>query len=130
LNHGLQLVAEAYGIDLATPFEKFPDKIQKHPALRRTGRGGKDGFLGILGHLKQNLEASTSDNYREYLLDYMSATECPVCHGNRLRPESLAVKVNGMSIADFTALPVSRAWRPRENQARWTRRDDCRPHRA
>src|SRR4029077_1213716 len=69
----------------------------------------KTGFLGILGHLKQNLEASTSDNYREYLLDYMSATECPVCHGNRLRPESLAVKVNGMSISDFTALPVSRA---------------------
>jgi len=109
LNHGLQLVAEAYGIDLATPFEKFPDKIQNILLYGEPGRGGKTGFLGILGHLKQNLEASTSDNYREYLLDYMSATECPVCHGNRLRPESLAVKVNGMSIADFTALPVSRA---------------------
>src|SRR5207253_6689620 len=55
------------------------------------------------------LEESTSDTYREYLLDHMSATECPACHGKRLRPESLAVKVNGMSIADFTALPVSRA---------------------
>ena len=42
-------------------------------------------------------------------MDYMSATTCPACHGKRLRPESLAVKVNGMSIADFTALPVSRA---------------------
>src|SRR5258705_3946755 len=109
LNHGLQLVAEAYGIDLVTPFEKFPDKIQNILLYGEPGRGGKTGFLGILGHLKQNLEASTSDNYREYLLDYMSATECPVCHGNRLRPESLAVKVNGMSIADFTVLPVSRA---------------------
>ena len=109
LNHGLQLVAEAYGFDLATPFEKFPDKIQNILLYGEPGRGGKTGFLGILGHLKQNLEASTSDNYREYLLDYMSATECPVCHGNRLRPESLAVKVNGMSIADLTALPVSRA---------------------
>jgi len=39
----------------------------------------------------------------------MSATPCPVCHGRRLRPESLAVKVNGMSIADFTALPIARA---------------------
>src|SRR5437588_2453543 len=39
----------------------------------------------------------------------MSATECPTCHCNRLRPGSLAVKLNGMSIADFTALPVSRA---------------------
>jgi excinuclease ABC subunit A len=59
--------------------------------------------------LKQNLEESTSDNYREYLLDYMSATECPACKGKRLRPESLAVRVNSLSIADFTALPVSRA---------------------
>jgi len=109
LTHGLQLVAEAYGIDLATPFEKFPEKIQNILLYGEPGRGGKTGFLGILGHLKQNLDASSSDNYREYLLDYMSATECQVCHGNRLRPESLAVKVNGMSISDFTALPVSRA---------------------
>src|SRR3981189_3607994 len=109
LIHGLQLVAEAYGVDLATPFEKFPDKIQNILLYGEPARGGKTGFLGIIGHLKQNLEASSSDNYREYLLDYMSATECAVCHGNRLRPESLAVKVNGMSISDFTALPVSRA---------------------
>jgi excinuclease ABC subunit A len=109
LTHGLQLVAEAYGIDLATPFEKFPDKIQNLLLYGEPARGGKTGFLGVLGHLKQNLEASSSDTYREYLLDYMSATECLVCHGKRLRPESLAVKVNGMSIADFTALPVSRS---------------------
>ena len=109
LIHGLHLVAEAYAIDLATPFEKFPDKIQSLLLYGEPARGGKTGFLGTIGHLKQNLESSTSDNYREYLLDYMSATECPVCRGKRLRPESLAVKVNGMSIADFTALPVSRA---------------------
>jgi excinuclease ABC subunit A len=109
LTHGLQLVAEAYRIDLATPFEKFPDKVQNILLYGEPARGGKTGFLGVLGHLKQNLEASSSDTYREYLLDYMSATECQVCHGNRLRPESLAVKVNGMSIADFTALPVSRS---------------------
>jgi len=109
LIHGLRLVAESYGIDLATPFERFPDKIQSLLLYGEPERGGKTGFLGILGHLKQNLETSTSDVYREYLLDFMSATECPVCHGRRLRPESLAVKVNGMSIADFTALPVSRS---------------------
>ena len=109
LIHGLQLLASAYGFDLSTPFEKFPDKIQSLLLYGEPERGGKTGFFGILGHLKQNLESSTSDTYREYLLDFMSATECPVCHGKRLRPESLAVKVNGMSIADFTELPVSRA---------------------
>jgi len=39
----------------------------------------------------------------------MSATQCAVCHGKRLRPESLAVKLGGLSIADFTALSLSSA---------------------
>src|SRR6202034_4876083 len=64
---------------------------------------------GIFGCLTQNLEESTSEGYREWLMDPMSATECPACQGKRLRPESLAVKVNSMSIADFTALPISKA---------------------
>ena len=118
LIRSIQLVVQAYGFDLATPFEKFPDKIQnlllygepQRGSQREGQREGKTGFLGILGHLKQNLESSTSDTYREYLLDFMSATECSVCHGKRLRPESLAVKVNGMSIADFTSLPIARAF--------------------
>ncbi|MFI5113670.1 MAG: excinuclease ABC subunit UvrA [Terriglobales bacterium] len=109
LTHSLQLVAQAYGLDLATPFEKFPEKLQSLLLYGEPVRGGKTGFLGVLGHLKQTLEASTSDNYRDYLLDFMSATECSVCRGRRLRPESLAVKVNGISVADFTTLPVSRA---------------------
>jgi excinuclease ABC subunit A len=109
LEHMLEITAAAYGFDLSAPFEKLPDKMQSLLLYGEAERKGKTGFLGILGYLKQNLEESTSDTYREYLLDHMSATECPVCHGKRLRPESLAVKVNGMSIADFTALPVSRA---------------------
>jgi len=108
LQHMLQMTAAAHGFALSTPFDKFPEKIQNLLLYGENGRG-KTGFLGILGYLKQMLEESTSDNYREYLLDFMSATECPTCHGRRLRPESLAVKVNGISIADFTAMPVSRA---------------------
>jgi excinuclease ABC subunit A len=109
LQYMLQIAAAAHGIDLAMPFEKFPERIQSLLLYGEAGKGGKTGFKGILGYLKQNLEESASDNYREWLLDFMSATECPTCQGKRLRPESLAVKVNGMSIADFTALPVARS---------------------
>src|SRR5205814_6589585 len=108
LIHQLQIVSAAYGIDLSTPFEKLPEKMQDF-LLNGEPRGGRTGFHGIFGYLKQNLEESTSEGYRDWLMDHMSATECPACHGKRLRPESLAVKVNGMSIADFTAMPVSRA---------------------
>ena len=40
------------------------------------------------------------------MLKFMTASTCPACHGTRLRPESLAVKVGALSIADFTALPL------------------------
>jgi excinuclease ABC subunit A len=110
LVHMIEIAAAAHGIDLRTPIEKLPEKVQNLLFYGEPERGGgKSGFRGIIAYLKQNLEESTSDNYREYLLDYMSATECPACKGKRLRPESLAVRVNALSIADFTALPVSRA---------------------
>ena len=109
LIHTLQISAAAYGINLSTPFEKFPEKTQDFLLNGEPGRGGKTGFHGIFGYLKQNLEESTSEGYRDWLMDHMSATECPACHGKRLRPESLAVKVNGMSIGEFTAMPVERA---------------------
>ena len=109
LIHQLQIVSAAYGIDLSTPFEKLPERTQDFLLTGEPGRGGRTGFHGIFGYLRQNLEESTSEGYRDWLMDHMSATECPVCHGKRLRPESLAVKVNEMSIADFTAMPVARA---------------------
>ncbi|HTR65624.1 MAG TPA: excinuclease ABC subunit UvrA [Terriglobales bacterium] len=107
----LQITAAAHGIDLATPFEKFPEKTQNLLLYGESSKNGKSktGFRGILGYLKQAMDDSPSEGYRDWLLDYMSATECPACHGKRLRPESLAVQVNGFSIADFTALPVSRS---------------------
>ena len=105
----LELTAAAHGFDLRAPLGKLPERIQNLIFYGEAEKGGKTGFVGVLAYLKRTMDDSGSDSYREYLLDYMSATECPVCHGKRLRPESLAVKVKGMSIADFTELPVSRA---------------------
>jgi excinuclease ABC subunit A len=109
LIHMIKLTAHAYDVDLNTPFERLPQSEQTLLLYGPDKSDRRTGFKGILEYLKQNMEDSSSEGYREYLMEYMSATQCPVCHGKRLRPESLAVKVNGMSIADFTALPVSRS---------------------
>lgn len=110
LRRMLDLVAEAYKIDLACAFEDLPSRTQNLLLYGPDKRGsGSSGFKGIIPFLRQNLEESSSESYRESLLNYLSATVCPTCHGQRLRSESLGVKVNGMSIADFTELPVSRA---------------------
>jgi excinuclease ABC subunit A len=106
----IQLAAERYKIDLKTPFEDLPPK-QQHILVYGPPKGEapRTGFHGILAYLRDNVEEARSDSYREYMMSFMSAAPCPVCRGKRLRPESLAVKVGGLSIADFTALPLNRA---------------------
>ncbi|MFP5276086.1 MAG: excinuclease ABC subunit UvrA [Acidobacteriota bacterium] len=106
----IHVAAERYKIDLARPFEELPPK-QQHILVYGPpkGEGPRTGFHGILAYLRDSLEEARSEAYREYMMGYMSATPCPACRGKRLRPESLAVKIGGLSIADFTALPLNRA---------------------
>jgi excinuclease ABC subunit A len=125
LKRTLELGAYAHGFDLETPFEKFPAHVQNmllygYPPSNARSDGGESAgkksktekgfrFPGILKFLERNLEESNSDTYREWLTQYMSATQCAVCHGKRLRPESLAVKLASWSLSDFTALSLSSA---------------------
>ncbi|HET6930868.1 MAG TPA: excinuclease ABC subunit UvrA, partial [Candidatus Acidoferrum sp.] len=122
LKRTLELGAYAHGFHLDTPFEKYPAKVQNlllygYPnGDSKKAAGGRSGasekgfrFQGILKFLERNFEESNSDSYREWMTQYMSATLCSTCHGKRLRPESLAVKLAGWSIADFTALAISDA---------------------
>jgi excinuclease ABC subunit A len=112
LQRTLRLAAAAYGFDLEVPFEKMSRKTQNlilngNPA---EGKNKKElNFQGLLAHLESNLEESKSDTYREWLTQYMSPAPCTSCNERRLRPESLAVKIAGLSIADFTNLPLSGA---------------------
>src|SRR5580698_3384712 len=106
----VHLAADRYKIDLKTPFEDLPVK-QQHILVYGPpkGEGPRTGFHGILAYLRDSITEARSEGYREYMMNFMSATPCPACRGKRLRPESLAVKVGGLSIADFTALPLNRA---------------------
>ena len=109
LQRTLQLAAVAHGFDLATPFEKLSRKAQNLILQGNQGNGrsvkGLE-FQGVMGFLEQSLNDTSSDTYREWLTQYMSPTPCGSCQGKRLRPESLAVKVGGFSIAEFTALSL------------------------
>jgi excinuclease ABC subunit A len=126
LKRTLELAAYAHGFQLDTPFDKFSVRIQNlllygYPsakgsgsgeraaprATKKTGKGFR--FQGILSFLERSFEESGSDGYREGMTQYMSSTKCAACHGRRLRRESLAVKLAGWSIADFTSLALAQA---------------------
>jgi excinuclease ABC subunit A len=109
LRRMLELAAEANGFDLKTPFEKFPQRIQNLILYgnRESRRGSR--FPGVIGYLAENLDSTNSEGYREWLNEYMSPTPCAACGGRRLRPESLAVRVAEISIAEFAALSAEKA---------------------
>ncbi len=117
MNETLNEAARRFRIKLSTPFEKLSEKSRKLLI-----EGGED-FPGIVAILQKTYE-TVSDAYREWLVDYMSPVICPSCHGKRLRPSSLAIRVKSLSIAELTAMPLSRAlltvgsWElnPRETQ--------------
>ncbi|MBM3775719.1 MAG: excinuclease ABC subunit A, partial [Acidobacteria bacterium] len=98
----LEEAARQLGISLSKPFDAFSKRVQA--ALL----DGANGFPGILRILEQTYE-DASEDYREWLTEYMSPAECAACQGRRLRPASLAVRVKGLSIAEFTELPIARA---------------------
>ncbi len=118
----IKLAAERYKINLKRPFSEL-SKSEQDLFLYGPPKSdaARTGFHGIFAYLRSNLEETKSEGYREYMMQYMSATLCPRCHGRRLRPESLAVTIpigpakdqngqlNDQSIADFTSLPLDRA---------------------
>jgi len=101
----IKLAADKYKINLKQPFS---DLSKEHQDLLLYGpprsEAGRTGFHGIFNWLRDTLEDTKSEGYREYMMQFMSATECPRCHGKRLRPESLAVTI---PLADAAAHPPS-----------------------
>lgn len=64
----------------------------------------------MLANLQRRQSDSESESVRERLKEYMTHRICPDCLGKRLKPESLAVTVCGLSIAEYNALSVEKAY--------------------
>ncbi|MCC7499730.1 MAG: excinuclease ABC subunit UvrA [Bryobacterales bacterium] len=102
MQNRLAEAARRLRIDLNQPFESLPAKA------RNTLLNGGPNVTGILPALRESFD-SAPEGYREWLMEYMSPAICPACQGKRLRPYSLAVQVKGVSIDQFTSMPLGRA---------------------
>jgi excinuclease ABC subunit A len=118
-----QAIAEKWEVDLDTPWEELDEEV------RDTFLYGTDGdkiyvsyknrygrkrsymtrFEGIVNNLQRRYKETDSEWSREKIEEYMSVRPCPACHGARLRPESLAVKVGGIGIHELTAMSARRS---------------------
>jgi excinuclease ABC subunit A len=118
----LDSLATHYEFDIYTPFRQLPEHVQnallygsgeeeiRFYSDRDEGRQfHKRPFEGVIPNLERRYHETDSPYIRETIEQFMNIRPCPGCNGARLKPESLAVKVDGRSIAEVTSLPVDRA---------------------
>ena len=111
-----------FGVPLDIPVKEMPrDKLdlvlfgtkgQKFEMVRQSaGFKGKfvNDFEGIVNNLERRFKETSSDWMRYDIATFMSSVPCPDCHGDRLRPEILAVTVGGINISDFCKMSVKQA---------------------
>lgn len=112
-------LSEKYGFSLEVPFSELSDEAKdiiffgtKGEKVRITytgvnGRGTYDySFEGIINNLQRRYNESSEAMRGEYE-SFMTNITCPSCKGKRLRPEVLAITINGKSIADVTEMAIS-----------------------
>ena len=111
-----------FGVPLDIPVKEMPrDKLdlvlfgtkgQKFEMVRQSaGFKGKffNDFEGIVNNLERRFKETSSEWMRYDIATFMSSVPCPDCHGDRLRPEILAVTVGGINISDFCKMSVKQA---------------------
>lgn len=117
----LTAVAEKYGFDFDTKLRSLtPDQKEillngskDKIAFSYTYGSGKPvtymhRFAGLVNHLKNYYNTTTSNNIREWVESYMNTVDCPTCKGGRLKQESLAVKFQGKNISEVTNLSIKK----------------------
>jgi excinuclease ABC subunit A len=115
-------LATEFGFSLETPWQDLPEEIRDiilngtkgRPVTLRfiDGRKAyevKKAFDGVIGNLNRRLLQTESAWMQEELSKYQSPAPCEICHGARLRPEPLAVKIAGEHISQATARSVRHA---------------------
>ena len=119
----MQGLSEHYKFSLDMPIGELPEEIVdvllygtngEKIKLTRMGEYGKGSsymaaFEGVINNLERRYKETSSNWIKAEIETYMSAVPCDECHGKRLSPESLAVTVGGVNIADFCDKSVTEA---------------------
>lgn len=101
----LRSLAHEYGFNVETPFKDLPKEIKKLVLFGETeDRWG--GFEGVVANLERRFRETESEFIKTEINKYMSVQPCPACKGMRLKPESLAVTIDGKNIAEISALSI------------------------
>ncbi|WP_448375207.1 excinuclease ABC subunit UvrA [Fervidobacterium sp.] len=99
----IERIVNDYGGSVEKPFVHQPSEVKE--ALLY----GTDYFEGLVALVKERYEEYTSEEMREWIVEnFFVERTCQTCKGKRLRKEALSITIDGLSIMDFTELPISK----------------------
>ncbi len=100
-------------IDLDTPWSKLPKKdrdvVMYGTDAAGNGRLWRIDFEGVVNQLYRRFKSTGSEAMRRYYMRYFSDKPCPTCGGERLKPESRAVRIRGRGIVELSRLTIQEA---------------------
>ncbi len=105
-------LSRSLGLDLDTPWAKLP-KAHRDLVLRGNEGSGRSriAWEGVVNQLHRRFKATGSEAMRRYYMRYFSDKPCPTCGGERLKPESRAVRIRGTGIVDLSRRTIDEAHR-------------------
>lgn len=117
LKEALKALAKQAGVGLSKPFAELPEKTQESffygtkekLTFVHDGYKYSAAWEGAVAFIRRRYDEAKTDKLRIGLEALISPKACRACGGKRLRPESLAVRVAGLSIAEYVAMPISEA---------------------
>ncbi|MGA9995791.1 MAG: excinuclease ABC subunit UvrA [Pyrinomonadaceae bacterium] len=117
LRSALLAVIKHFGADTSTPFNALPLEVchaffyglEGQLTFRQGAYVYQSDWRGAIRWLRERMNEAPSEKVRLALEELVSPVECPDCKGRRLQPESLAVKLGGRGIAEYTSMPIEEA---------------------
>ncbi|MBN2063746.1 MAG: excinuclease ABC subunit UvrA [Sedimentisphaerales bacterium] len=109
-NRLIRTFCSEFDVSPSTPYKSIPKNIQ-NILMYGTDENKKKGpeFEGVIPNLMRRFKTTDSEFVKARLHGYMSEQPCQDCNGARLRPESLAVFINGKNINDIVQMSISQA---------------------
>jgi excinuclease ABC subunit A len=103
-------LSRSLGIDLDTPWSKLP-KTQRDVILNGNEGMNRTRIVweGVVNQLHRRFKATGSESMRRYYMRYFSDKPCPTCGGERLKPESRAVRIRGKGIVELSRMTITEA---------------------
>ncbi len=109
-NGSVRWLARYFKVSVDTPWHKLPKEVREQILYGEADNGNDYGYEGVIPGLRRRFLQTDSDSQKDKIHEFMTSLPCTVCHGQRLKPEILAVKICDYNIYQMTEMTIEQSF--------------------